>query len=104
MVQASTLSSADTNRLTVLMQSTKADDTDTRESLDAPAASINEGHSGKIVGTLDSIFDKASAQLNDALKTEAADLHNFHTLKLSLVNKIKNGNQEMDEGIVMNGE
>ena len=33
LVQASTLSSADATRLTVLIQSTKADDTDTEESL-----------------------------------------------------------------------
>ena len=68
-VKASALSSADATRLTELIQSTKADDTDTEES-----------HSGRSVGTLNDLFDKARAQLNDALKTETADLHNFHML------------------------
>ena len=80
LVQASTLSSADATRLTVLIQSTKAADTDTEESLGAPAASIYEGHSGRSVDTLNDLFDEAHAQLNDALKTETADLHNFHML------------------------
>ena len=55
LVQASTLSLADANRLTALIQSTKADDTDIEESPGAPAASVYEGHSGGIVDTLNDL-------------------------------------------------
>merc|ERR1712048_1340758 len=68
---------------------------------------MGEGHSGGIVDTLGDLLEKAQAQLDDARKTETADLHNFQMLKQSLVDEIKYANQEMDEakkGIAENGE
>ena len=75
--QASTLSSADANRLTALIQDTKSAETDGEDSLGAPAASVYGGHGGGIVDTLNDLLDRAEAQLDDARKTETADLHNY---------------------------
>merc|ERR1712048_613870 len=68
---------------------------------------MGEGHSGGIVDTLGDLLEKAQAQLDDARKTETADLHNFQMLRQSLVDEIKYANKEMDEakkGIAENGE
>ena len=64
-----------------MIQSTKAGDTDSDESLGATPASVYEGLSGGIVNTLNDILDKATAQLDVACKTETADLQNFQMLK-----------------------
>ena len=66
LVQASTLSSADANRLTPLTSDTKSEETDGEDSLGAPAGSVYEGHSGEIVDTPNDVLDKAEAQLDDA--------------------------------------
>ena len=95
--QASTLSSADANRLTALIQDTKSAETDGEDSLGAPAASVYEGHGGGIVDTLNGLLDRAEAQLDDARKTETADLHNYQMLKQSLVDEVKYANKEMAE-------
>ena len=63
LVPASTISSADANRLTVLIQGTKSAETDGEDKSGAPAASVYEGHSGGIVDTLKDLLDKSQAQL-----------------------------------------
>ena len=63
-----------------MIQSTKAGDTDSDERLGATAASVYEGLSGDIVNTLNDMLDKATAQLNDARKTETVDLQNFQPI------------------------
>merc|ERR1719197_2117684 len=63
MVQASMLSSADAKSLTALVQ-TSNDDEDS--SLGAPAASVYEGHSDGIIGTLEGLTAKAEGQLDKA--------------------------------------
>ena len=97
LIQASTLSSADANRLTALIQDTKSAETDGEDSLGAPAASVYGGHGGGIVDTLNDLLDRAEAQLDDARKTETADLHNYQMLKQSLVDEVKYANKEMAE-------
>ena len=77
------------------------------ESLGAPAASIYEGHSGGIVDTLNDLLEKASSQLDDARKTDTADLHNFQMQKQSLVDEIKYAKKELGEakkGILMSAQ
>ena len=74
LVQASTTSSADANRLTALIQGTKSAETDGEDSLGAPAASVYEGHSGGIAGTLKDLMDKAEAQLDDVRKPQLPDV------------------------------
>ena len=44
------------NRLTALIQSARAENTDGGENLGAPAASVYEGHSGEIFDTLSIYF------------------------------------------------
>ena len=95
LVQASTISSADANRLTALIQGTKSAETDGEDSLGAPAASVYGGHGGGIVDTLNDLLDRAEAQLDDARKTETADLHDYQMLKQSLVDEVKYANKEM---------
>ena len=92
-----TLSSADANRLTVLIQDTKSAEADGEDSLGAPASSLYECHSGGIVDTLDDLFDKADVQLDDARKTETVDPHNYQMLKQSLVDEVKYASKEMPE-------
>merc|ERR1719198_430458 len=56
MVQASALSSADASRLTALVQTSQESD-DSDEVSGAPAASVYEGHSDGIIGTLEGLTE-----------------------------------------------
>merc|ERR1719478_1871910 len=94
MVQASVLSSADASRLTALVQ-TSQEDSDS--SLGAPAASVYEGHSDGIIGTLEGLTEKAEGQLDAARKTERTAVQNYQMLKQSLTDEIKFGNADMDK-------
>merc|ERR1719222_1063727 len=90
MVQASVLSSADASRLTALVQT---DDSDTG----APAASVYEGHSDGIIGTLEGLTEKAEGQLDKARKTETTSLQNYQMLKQSLTDEIEFAEKDMDK-------
>jgi len=95
MVQASVLSSADASRLTALVQSSQSSSSDD-EDAGAPDAAVYQGHSGDIIETLQSILDKAGAQLSEARKTETSNVQNFQMLQQSLEDEIKFGNKDMD--------
>merc|ERR1719222_732764 len=90
MVQASVLSSADASRLTALVQT---DDSDTG----APAASVYEGHSDGIIGTLEGLTEKAEGQLDKARKEETTASQNYEMLKQSLTDEIKFAEKDMDK-------
>merc|ERR1719324_1270722 len=90
MVQASVLSSADASRLTASVQT---DDSDTG----APAASVYEGHSDGIIGTLEGLTEKAEGQLDKARKTETTSLQNYQMLKQSLTDEIEFAEKDMDK-------
>merc|ERR1719335_1422582 len=96
MVQASVLSSADASRLTALVQ-TSQQDQDSDSELGAPAASVYEGHSDGIIGTLEGLTEKAEGQLDKARKTESTSLQNFQMLKQSLTDEIEFANKDMDK-------
>ena len=83
LAQACTLSSADANRLTVLIQDTTSVEADGEDSLCAPASSAHECQSGGIMDTLNDLFDKAEVQLDDARRTETVDPHRYQMLKQS---------------------
>merc|ERR1719243_231101 len=86
MVQAAALSSADASRLTAMVQTQQeSDDSDTG----APAASVYEGHSDGIIGTLEGLTEKAQTQLDSARKTESTALQNYQMLKQSLTDEIE---------------
>jgi len=92
MVQASLLSTADSAKLTALVQS-DSDDSETG----APAAATYEGHSGGIVDTLADLAEKAKTQLEDARGKETKDMQAFQMLAQSLKDEIKFSNKEMSE-------
>merc|ERR1719316_154422 len=69
LVSGSALSSADTSRLTALVQSTSQED-DADEDAGAPDPEAYKSHSGDIVATLEGLLEKAKAQLDEARKTE----------------------------------
>merc|ERR1719198_410499 len=96
MVQASVLSSADASRLTALVQTQQESD-DSDEVSGAPAASVYEGHSDGIIGTLEGLTEKAEGQLDKARKTEASSLQNFQMLKQSLTDEIEFAEKDMDK-------
>jgi uncharacterized coiled-coil DUF342 family protein len=94
MVQAAALSSADASRLTAMVQTQQeSDDSDTG----APAASVYEGHSDGIIGTLEGLTEKAEGQLDKARKAETTSLQNFEMLKQSLEDEIKFAEKDMDK-------
>jgi len=98
LVQASALSSKDGAKLTALVQAAQRSEDDSGDaSLGAPAATVYEGHSGDIISTLESLLDKAEAQLADARKKETNALHNFELLKQSLTDEIRFGNKDLAE-------
>merc|ERR1719281_2188241 len=92
MVQASMMSSADASRLTALVQTTD-DDSETG----APAASVYEGHSDGIIGTLEGLTEKAESQLDKARKTESTAVQNYQMLKQSLTDEIEFAEKDMDK-------
>jgi len=92
MVDAQSLSSADSKRLTALVQSSSDDD-----SQGAPDPAAYENQSGGVVGVLNDLLEKAQGELDAARTKEAADLANFEMLHQSLTDEVKFANKEMDE-------
>merc|ERR1711937_1064543 len=96
MVQASVLSSADASRLTALVQ-TSQESADSDADMAAPAASVYEGHSDGIIGTLEGLTEKAEGQLDKARKAETTAIQNYQMLKQSLTDEIRFANKDMDK-------
>jgi chromosome segregation ATPase len=95
LVQASTLNTADVNKLTALLQSSSSSSTtDELDDFGAPAAAAYGSHSGGIIDTLEDLLEKAQEQLSDARKKETTSTHNFQLLKQSLEDKIKVSTKE----------
>merc|ERR1719327_1418374 len=92
MVSASMLSSADGQKLTALVQTSQEDGD---EEMGAPAASVYEGHSDGIIGTLEGLTEKAEGQLDSARKTESKSLQNYQMLKQSLTDEIEFAEKDM---------
>jgi chromosome segregation ATPase len=94
MVEATSLSSADAKKLTALVQSTQdAEDSD----VDAPAGTVYKSSSGGIVETLESMHEKASAQLEAARQTETESENAYQMLAQSLNDEIKYGNADLSK-------
>merc|ERR1719456_1191866 len=94
LVSGSAMSSADANRLTALVQSSSQED-DAEAEVGAPDPAVYKSHSGDIVATLEGLLEKAKAQLDEARKTETANLHNFELLAQGLQDEIAYGNKEL---------
>jgi len=92
MVQATSLSTADASKLTVLLQNSQ--DSEDGE-MGAPAAAVYKGQSGGIVDTIQDLHDKAEAQLDEARKAETKNLQAFEMLASALNDEIKYANKDL---------
>jgi hypothetical protein len=88
------LSTADASKLSAFLQSNEdAED----GSLGAPAGNVYEGHSDGIIGTLQDLYEKAEAQLEEARKSETKSVQAYQMLASSLKDEIKFGNKDMSK-------
>merc|ERR1719478_465305 len=94
MVQATAISTADASKLTSLLQNSQEDNS---EDFGAPAAAVFKSSSGGIVGTLQDLFEKAEAQLEEARKTETKSVQAYQMLAQSLKDEIKYGTADMNK-------
>merc|ERR1719454_309453 len=92
MVEATSLSSADASKLTALLQQE-----DSSDSLGAPAAAVFKGQSGGIIETMQDLYEKAEAQLEEARGTEKKSVQAYQMLKQSLEDEIKYGTKDLDK-------
>jgi len=92
MVDAQSLTAADSKKLTALVQSSSDDDSE-----GAPDPAAYENQSGGVVGVLNDLLEKAQGELDAARAKEQADLNNFQMLHQSLTDEIKFATKEMDE-------
>jgi chromosome segregation ATPase len=90
MVQATSLSSADAEKLTSLLQNSQDSDEP-----GAPAAAVYKSHSGGIIETLQDLLEKAEGQLDEARKTETKNIQAYEMLSSSLKDEIKYANKDM---------
>jgi len=94
LVEASTLSSADSKGIAALVQTQQgSDDSETG----APDPAVYKGQSGGIIDTLGDLLEKAESQLAELRNKETAALHAYESLKQSLEDKIKYETKELDE-------
>merc|ERR1719160_1622845 len=96
MVEATSLSTADASKLTALLQSSQeAADADSETG--APAAAVYKGKSGGIVETMQDLYEKAEAQLEEARGTEKKSLQAYQMLAQSLKDEIKYGTIDLNK-------
>merc|ERR1719272_2543019 len=96
MVQATSLSSADASKLSALLQNQQESE-DSSDALGAPAAAVYKGQSGGIVETMQDLYEKAEAQLEEARQTENKSLQGFQMLAQSLKDEIKYATNDMNK-------
>jgi hypothetical protein len=96
MVEATSLNSADASKLSSFLQSMQESE-DGSDSLGAPAAAVYKGQSGGIIETMQDLYEKAEAQLEEARKTETKSVQAFQMLAQSLKDEIKYGQADMDK-------
>merc|ERR550537_733215 len=88
MVQATSLSTADASKLQSFLQNSDEDDAP-----GAPAAAVFKSSSGGIVATLQDLFEKAEAQLEEARSTETKAIQAYQMMASGLKDEIKYGEQ-----------
>merc|ERR1719171_1201573 len=96
MVDASSLSTEDSSKLTAFSQNMQASE-DGSDSLGAPAAAVYKSQSGGIVETMQDLYDKGEAQLEEVRKTETKNLQAYQMLAQSLKDEIKYANKDLDK-------
>merc|ERR1719443_1003610 len=95
MVEATSISSADSSKITALLQNTQ-EAADSSDEMGAPAAAVYEGKSGGIVETMQDLYEKAEAQLGEARATETKALQAYQMLAASLKDEIKYAQKDLD--------
>jgi hypothetical protein len=96
MVQASTMNTADAQKLTAFLQNSNADGDDDLE-LGAPAGAVYENQSGGIFDVLTRLRDQTNEQLDKSREVERKANNNYQMLKQSLEDAIKFANKELSE-------
>jgi len=96
MFQATSLDGADASKLTALLQSSQ-DATDESESSGAPAAAVYKGQSGGIIATMQDLYEKAEAQLEEARQTENKSVQAYQMLAQSLKDEIKYATNDLNK-------
>merc|ERR1719359_1451938 len=96
MVDASSLSTEDSSKLTAFLQNMQASE-DGSDSLGAPAAAVFKSSSGGIVQTMQDLYDKAETQLEEVRKTEQKNVNAYEMLAQSLKDEIKYANKDLDK-------
>merc|ERR1719210_1779628 len=92
MVQASMIGTGDAARLTAFAQQSESDDD---EAPGAPAGAVYVSQSGGIIDTLQSLSEKAEAQLAETRKKEVAARSSFEMLKQSLTDELAYNKKEV---------
>merc|ERR1719217_1713986 len=85
---------ADASKLTALLQNSQESED---ESLGAPAAQVYKNKSGGIIETMQDLYEKGEAQLDEARKTETKNLQAYQMLAQSLKDEIKYANQDLEK-------
>jgi hypothetical protein len=96
MVQATSISSADATKLSSFLQNSEASE-DGSDALGAPAAAVYKGQSGGIIETMQDLYDKGEAQLEESRSAETKNLQAYEMLAQSLKDEIKYANKDMDK-------
>merc|ERR1719182_369012 len=96
MVEAASLSSADASKLSSFLQNAQESE-DGSDSLGAPAAAVYKGQSGGIIETMQDLYEKAEAQLEEARGTEKKALQAYQMLAQSLKDEIKYAQADLDK-------
>merc|ERR1719453_1187929 len=107
LVQASSLSALDGQKLTALVQAhvsggqTAADEAvaaeeDAAAGVGAPDPAAYKGHSHGIIGVMEDMLAKAEDQLADSRKKEMNAQHNFELLEQSLKDEMENQQKNLD--------
>jgi len=102
MVDATAMSSEDASRLTALVQERSLEkteesgsDDDTDFELGSPAAAHYESHSAGVMGTLQSLYDRAESQLSKVRQTESASQQNYQRLRQSIEDEVQLAKKDM---------
>merc|ERR1719443_625040 len=95
MVEATSISSADSSKITALLQNTQ-EAADSSDEMGAPAAAVYEGKSGGIIETMQDLYEKAEAQLGEARATETKAVQAYQMLASSLKDEIKYAQKDLD--------
>merc|ERR1719401_2833920 len=90
MVEAASLNTESASKLTAFLQNDQEED-----EVGAPAATVYEGHSGGIIGTMQDLYEKAESQLEKARSAETKSVQAYQMLAQSLKDEIKYGTKDM---------